>query len=97
MRESRQSGSVRGAVSNDRPYRDSWLLEAGAIPAMALTRQFSRDYPSSSQAGRSYADRTYRLVRKRTLSRKCGRTRAVQGVSTAFFQASPRVTSGDFR
>ena len=25
MRESRLRGSVRGAVSNDRPYRDSWM------------------------------------------------------------------------
>ena len=26
MRESRQSGSVRGAVSNGRPYRDSFRV-----------------------------------------------------------------------
>jgi hypothetical protein len=26
MRESRQSGSVRGALSNERPYRDSVAL-----------------------------------------------------------------------
>jgi len=38
MRESRKYGSVRGALSNERPYRDegarqSWRDPAGASPA----------------------------------------------------------------
>jgi len=37
MRESRKYGSVRGALSNERPYRDrqpqSWCDPAGASPA----------------------------------------------------------------
>jgi hypothetical protein len=36
MRETRPYGSVRGAVSDGRPYRDSFALDPLGLPTLAL-------------------------------------------------------------
>ena len=54
MRESRTYGSVRGALSNERPYRDRWaqsMFEMG--PGADQARKFRSDTQAGpdSQAG----------------------------------------------
>ena len=74
MREFRTYGSVRGALSNERPYRDSRPQEARrmrAVPgdALQLSRVFGRIASPRTTAARPNLSRSASIAVSRAFSR----------------------------
>ena len=68
MRESRKYGSVRGALSNERPYRDEGASEAGAISRC------------KSGPGKDEQSAWKRVLREAAATPNTKRTQSVRGV-----------------